>query len=61
MIQTPLTQNIGSGKTPPDLSQYQQNGGYEGLKKALTMSPMEVMDQVKAAGIDKLMVAAEEE
>ncbi|MCY3720450.1 MAG: NADH-quinone oxidoreductase subunit NuoF [Anaerolineaceae bacterium] len=42
------------GRDIPDLhrlSVYQANGGYEGLKKALTMKPAEVIDEVKASGL----------
>jgi NADH-quinone oxidoreductase subunit F len=33
------------------LDTYTQNGGYEGLKKALSMKPAEVIDIVKASGL----------
>ena len=36
---------------PTDISDYIANGGYEGLKKALTLSPEEVVNQVKISGL----------
>lgn len=33
------------------LDVYRQNGGYEGLKKALSMKPAEVIEEVKASGL----------
>src|ERR1041385_8101173 len=42
------------GRDIPDLwklDTYVKNGGYEGLKKALSMKPAEVIDIVKASGL----------
>lgn len=42
------------GRDIPDLHKldvYVKNGGYEGLKKALSMKPSEVIDVVKASGL----------
>jgi len=50
-METPLTQNIGDGKTPPNLAEYRQLGGYEGLKKALSMSPEKVLDEIKESNL----------
>ena len=36
---------------PTDFSDYTANGGYEGLKKALTMKPQEVVEEVKLSGL----------
>ena len=36
---------------PTDLSDYTANGGYEGLKKALTLTPEEVINEVKISGL----------
>jgi NADH:ubiquinone oxidoreductase subunit F (NADH-binding)/NADH:ubiquinone oxidoreductase subunit E len=36
---------------PLSLDDYLKAGGYEGLKKALSMSPQEVVDRVKASGL----------
>ena len=37
--------------SPVDFDAYTANGGYEGLKKALTMSPEEVIQEVKLSGL----------
>ena len=34
-----------------DIDGYLANGGYEGLKRAISMSPAEVIDEVKASGL----------
>ena len=36
---------------PTDIDDYIANGGYEGLKKALALSPEEVVNQVKISGL----------
>ena len=33
------------------ITRYVQTGGYKGLRKALTMTPQEVIDEVKASGL----------
>jgi NADH-quinone oxidoreductase subunit F len=45
-----LTINCGHGR-PTELADYMSAGGYAGLKKALTMTPQEVLAEVKAAGL----------
>jgi NADH-quinone oxidoreductase subunit F len=45
-----LTINCGQGR-PTALTDYMSAGGYGGLKKALTMTPQEVLAEVKAAGL----------
>ena len=35
-METPLTQNIRPGREPLDLKEYEQAGGYQALRKALT-------------------------
>ncbi len=45
-----LTKNCGKGHRI-DLQQYLDSGGYVGLTKALTFSPREVINQVKASGL----------
>ena len=41
-----------AGKVDPvDFDDYVANGGYEGLKKALAMTPAEVVNEVKIAGL----------
>ena len=42
------------GREIPDIHKYDvyvENGGYEGLKKALSMTPAEVIDEVKASNL----------
>jgi NADH-quinone oxidoreductase subunit F len=43
-----LTSNCGQGY-PTSLADYSRGGGYQGLKKALTMAPQDVLAEVKAA------------
>jgi NADH-quinone oxidoreductase subunit F len=45
-----LTNNCGQGH-PTFLTKYRARGGYAGLKKALTMTPQDVLAEVKAAGL----------
>ncbi len=45
-----LTNNCGQGH-PTSLADYRARGGYGGLKKALTMTPHDVLAEVKAAGL----------
>jgi NADH-quinone oxidoreductase subunit F len=45
-----LTSNCGQGY-PTSLADYSRGGGYQGLKKALTMTPQDVIAEVKAAGL----------
>ncbi|MGZ8500591.1 MAG: NAD(P)H-dependent oxidoreductase subunit E [Candidatus Binatia bacterium] len=45
-----LTSNCGQGH-PTSLADYQARGGYAGLKKALSMTPPNVLAEVKAAGL----------
>ncbi|HXF76183.1 MAG TPA: NADH-ubiquinone oxidoreductase-F iron-sulfur binding region domain-containing protein, partial [Methylomirabilota bacterium] len=45
-----LTSNCGRGR-PTSISEYQAQGGYDGLKKALSMTPQAVLAEVKAAGL----------
>jgi NADH-quinone oxidoreductase subunit F len=33
------------------MTRYLQTGGYKGLRKALKMTPQEVIDEVKASGL----------
>ncbi len=33
MLTNPLTKNIGEDRKPVDMSAYEANGGYQGLKK----------------------------
>ena len=45
-----LTANCGGGH-PTSLAEYETRGGYAGLKKALTMTPEDVIAEVKGSGL----------
>ena len=45
-----LTSNCGQGHST-SLADYRSGGGYAGLKKALAMTPQDVLAEVKAAGL----------
>jgi len=45
-----LTANCGQGK-PASMTDYQLQGGYQALKKALSMAPEAVVAEVKASGL----------
>ena len=45
-----LTANCGKN-WPTSLDEYQANGGYQGFRKALQMTPAEVISTVKASGL----------
>lgn len=45
-----LTKNCGLGESV-NLNRYLQNGGYSALKKALQLTPAEVVEQVKLSGL----------
>ena len=47
----PLSQNIKADGSVTSLAEYQSNYGYQGLAKALSMSPTEVVDWVKDANL----------
>jgi NADH-quinone oxidoreductase subunit F len=46
-METPLTEHIKAGQAPLDLKGYEQVGGYQGLRRALRMTPQAVQDEVK--------------
>jgi len=50
-METPLTGRIRLDKSPVDLHEYEQTGGYQGLRKALRMQPSEVIEMVKASNL----------
>jgi NADH-quinone oxidoreductase subunit F len=51
-METPLTQHIKPGKTPPGIDEYKKAGGYDGVEKALKkMTPGEITELVKASGL----------
>ncbi|MDA8090403.1 MAG: NADH-quinone oxidoreductase subunit NuoF [Nitrospiraceae bacterium] len=50
--QKPLTGNFRADGQPLSLAEYEKTGGYEALRKALqSMSPKEVMEEVKASNL----------
>jgi NADH-quinone oxidoreductase subunit F len=50
-MEKPLTQNIRSDGSVVDIASYQTAGGYEGLRKALRMTPGEVVELVKESNL----------
>ena len=46
-----IFQNIGRDGYTIDLDCYQQNGGYKQLRKAITMSRTEIVNEVKTSGL----------
>jgi NADH-quinone oxidoreductase subunit F len=51
-MERPLTRNIDPGREPLDLSAYEQVGGYQAMRKALTsMTPAEVIDIVNQSNL----------
>ncbi len=51
-MERPLTKNIRPGAEPLDLRGYEAAGGYQALRKALLqMTPAEVQEEVKQAGL----------
>ena len=47
-----LTRNIGLEQTPTDLKAYEDNGGYQGLRKAMAeMSPKDCQDVISASNL----------
>ena len=50
-MEKPLTQHFKSDGSWLSLKEYEKTGGYEGLKKALKMTPKEVIDTVSYAGL----------
>jgi NADH-quinone oxidoreductase subunit F len=51
MRERPLTGNLRADGAPVDISAYEQAGGYQGLRKALTLQPQEVTDLVKQSNL----------
>ena len=45
-----LTTNCGNDR-PTSLAQYEASGGYQGLRRALQISPREVIEEIKASGL----------
>lgn len=47
-----LTRNIEPGKAPTDMAAYEANGGYQGLRKAMSgMSPQDCREVVSASNL----------
>ncbi len=46
-MEQPLTQRIQAGKEAPDLKAYEQSGGYQAARKALSMAPAEIIALIK--------------
>lgn len=49
--EAPLTKDIPSDGNALDLAGYERVGGYEGLRRALKMTPKEVQEEVKNSGL----------
>jgi len=47
----PLTKNIEAGRLPFDFKQYEAAGGYESVRKVITMEPGDAVNLVKEAGL----------
>jgi len=47
----PLTKNIEEGRAPFNFKQYEAAGGYESVRKVVTMAPNDVVTLVKDAGL----------
>jgi len=50
-MEKPLTQHIKSDGSWLSLKEYEKTGGYEGLKKALKMTPKDVIEEVKSSNL----------
>jgi NADH-quinone oxidoreductase subunit F len=50
-MERPLTQHMRADGEPLSLADYEKAGGYQGLRRALTLSPQAVQDAVKASGL----------
>jgi NADH-quinone oxidoreductase subunit F len=50
-ISNPLTKNIEAGRAPFTFAEYKEAGGYQSFANAVKMSPRDVMEQVKDAGL----------
>src|SRR5436305_5110427 len=50
-MEKPLTRNFRPDGEAVDLSAYERAGGYEGLRKSLSMQPQEVTDLVKRSNL----------
>jgi NADH-quinone oxidoreductase subunit F len=48
---TPLTADIRPDRVPLDIGAYEATGGYQGLRKAMAMNPVQVQQTVTASGL----------
>jgi NADH-quinone oxidoreductase subunit F len=50
-MERPITKNIRAGDEPFSLREYEKSGGYQAVRKALSMTPQDVQDVVKASNL----------
>src|SRR5574337_938069 len=50
-MERPLTKNIRPGREPLSVTDYEKAGGYQAVRKALTLSPQEVQNIMKASNL----------
>ena len=50
-MERPLTQHISPGREPLSLKEYEKEGGYRAVRKALAMTPQDVQNIVKASNL----------
>jgi NADH-quinone oxidoreductase subunit F len=50
-MEQPLTKNIRPGQEPLSLKDYEKTGGYQSVRKAFAMSPVDVQNIVKASNL----------
>jgi NADH-quinone oxidoreductase subunit F len=50
-MEQPLTKNIRPGQAPLSLKEYEKAGGYQAVRKALSMLPQDVQNIVKASNL----------
>jgi NADH-quinone oxidoreductase subunit F len=50
-MEQPLTKNISPGQLPLSLKEYEKAGGYQAVRRALAMSPLNVQNIVKASNL----------
>jgi NADH-quinone oxidoreductase subunit F len=50
-MERPLTQHISPGREPLSLKEYEKEGGYRAVRKALAMTPQDVQNLVKASNL----------
>ncbi len=50
-MEQPLTKNIRPGREPLALKEYEKAGGYQAVRKALSMTPQDVQNIVKSSNL----------